>query len=273
MTTTTVGDDVQAYLRRVRERLADLPAEEREDLLADVEPSVLDSAGESDAPVALRLGPPERFADELRAAAGLPPRADAAPRRTTLRERLRSLAADPRLRAVAPLWWIAAGFLAVAWVDRDGGRPLALAGAAVLVAAAFTTVGRRPSWWVTAALALVLLADLASVASRAPTTVEVAPVVPETGLVYDGLPLDNLFAFDRRGRLLQDVRLYAENGRPIDVDRGARDPDRRVPRARGGERAFNAFPVRYFEPGTRRVARPGAGAPPAPAPLVTPRVR
>ena len=93
MTTSTVPADVAAYLRRVRERLDDLPAEEREDLLADVEPSVLESAGDSDAPVELRLGPPERFADELRAAAGLPPRSDgpSAPK-PSMRDQAREIA-------------------------------------------------------------------------------------------------------------------------------------------------------------------------------------
>jgi uncharacterized membrane protein len=63
MTTGTVSEDVKAYIAAVRARLDDLPPEEREDLLADVEPSILASAEESDAPVALRLGPPHAFAD------------------------------------------------------------------------------------------------------------------------------------------------------------------------------------------------------------------
>ena len=81
MSSGTLSHDVKAYLDAVRTRLDDLPAEERDDLLADVEPSLLDSAGESDVPVERRLGPPDSFADELRAAAGLPPRGGQRPTR------------------------------------------------------------------------------------------------------------------------------------------------------------------------------------------------
>jgi hypothetical protein len=72
--------------------------------------------------------------------------------------------------------------------------------------------------------------------------------------------VQNVYAYDRRGRLLHDVRLFDQNGNPLDV--GARaaaaDPLRRLVRTRGGRRVLNAFPIRYFEPGTRRVAHPNA---------------
>ena len=64
--TTLERPDVAAYLDAVRSRLADLPAEERDDLVADVEASLLES-GE---PPTLS---PEEFATELREAAGLAP--------------------------------------------------------------------------------------------------------------------------------------------------------------------------------------------------------
>ena len=126
MTTGTVPQDVKAYLDAVRARLDDIPAEERDDLLADVEPSILDSTEESDAPVEVRLGPPDSFADELRAAAGLPPRAeptDDAPRRG-LRERVAAADAyfttSPAtrwMRELAPLWWVLRGVVAVGLVE------------------------------------------------------------------------------------------------------------------------------------------------------------
>ncbi len=94
-----------------------------------------------------------------------------------------------------------------------------------------------------------------------------------TGLSYDGLPVTNVFAYDRRGRLVQDVRLYDARGTPLALNPDDPDRQRRVPRTASGDRAFNAFPVRYFEQGTRRVTRPRAGAPEPPPPLVTPEVR
>jgi hypothetical protein len=48
------------------------------------------------------------------------------------------------------------------------------------------------------------------------------------------------------------------NGKPLNVGRGAADPNRRPVVNREGARLFNAFPIRYFEAGTDRVAHPNA---------------
>ena len=40
-----------------------------------------------------------------------------------------------------------------------------------------------------------------------------------------------------------------------------------------GEAVLNSFPVRYFEPGTRRVANPVAGPQVTPPDVVTPSLR
>jgi len=69
--TTGLPPEVSHYLAAVREALDDLPSTERDDLLVEVEPSLLDAASESGGNVSARLGPPEEFAAELRAAAGL----------------------------------------------------------------------------------------------------------------------------------------------------------------------------------------------------------
>jgi hypothetical protein len=77
--------------------------------------------------------------------------------------------------------------------------------------------------------------------------------------MYDGTVVKNVYAYDRNGRLLHDVRLYDAHGAPLDFGRHFANPDRRRVFDRTGAEVFNAFPVRYFEPGTRRVARPNAG--------------
>jgi hypothetical protein len=115
-TTTGMPPEVTEYLAAVRSALDDLPATERDDLLAEGEPSLLDAASESEASMAARLGPPEEFAAELRAAAGLVPSTPAReePRLLVLSRRL---ARDPRLRELgrlAPIWWVARGYVAVA---------------------------------------------------------------------------------------------------------------------------------------------------------------
>lgn len=304
MTGRTVPQDVKAYLSAVRARLDDLPAEECDDLLADVEPSILESAEESDAPVELRLGPPHSFADELRAAAGLPPRADlgGGPRRRGLIERLAdagaSFATSPRtawLRDLAPLWWVFRGLVVGGLFeivyDRSvlaGPAPdsdLLLVVAVTLLAVALSVAAglRRPR-----RSSALILVNVVLVLAALPVTVQalgkakdaafndrvvVAPasgqVAPPAGLTYEGAPVVNVYAFDRRGRLLRDVRLYSQDRQPLDLGAEAEDPNRRRVRTRGGELVFNAFPIRYFEPGTKRVAKPAAGAPARPGPLTT----
>lgn len=61
------------YLERVRAALADLPADEVADIIEDVEPHLAEIDAEGDSLVD-RLGEPEVYAAELRAAAGLPSR-------------------------------------------------------------------------------------------------------------------------------------------------------------------------------------------------------
>ena len=43
------------------------------------------------------------------------------------------------------------------------------------------------------------------------------------------------------------------------VDTLQRGPNRRYLVTRRGQRLYNSFPVRYFDPGTSRVAHPNAG--------------
>jgi hypothetical protein len=92
----------------------------------------------------------------------------------------------------------------------------------------------------------------------------------QPGLRYDGVALDNVYAYDRTGRLLQDVRLYDSQGRPLDWGADFANNDRRTVTDADGKPAFNAFPVRYFEPGTNRVADPQAAPPLTPPRLTTP---
>ena len=100
-----------------------------------------------------------------------------------------------------------------------------------------------------------------------------AETIAVPGLAYDGLALDNVYAYDRAGRLLQDVRLYDQLGRPLEFGRDFANVDRRPVIDASGATVFNAYPVRYFEPGTSRVADPSAGAPPAPRKLTTKPLR
>jgi hypothetical protein len=110
-----------------------------------------------------------------------------------------------------------------------------------------------------AGLALVP-AQLGEVRSHASIQViaEPAALQPQPGLAENGVPLENIYPYDARGRLLHDVRLYDQNGTALAIGAGVPDPDRRPVFNRDGARLYNAFPIRYFDPGTDRVAHPNA---------------
>lgn len=282
------------YLDAVREELADLPEDEREELLADVA-----SSGDDDTALAARLGPPSQFARELRSAAGLQLPGAPAPRRPAPLERSRALAArvTPLARELAPLGWLVRGYVAAVaiafTVDGDWhiDRPavfflrdnvwnafwLCAICVAVSVAAgvALRLAKRRSTALVAFNIIVALgalpvagrIVDQLDSPARSSSASEegVAP-----GLAYDGRPLANVYPYDRAGRPLYDVRLYDEYGRALNVGGGAPDLDRRVPRTARGTMAFNAFPIRYFEPRSTRVADPAEGFRPRVA-LVRPK--
>src|SRR5690349_6261532 len=105
------------YLELLDAELADMPPDERADVLADVEVALGDEPGDFES-VVRRLGEPTVFAQELRAAAGLDAPtvvASRAPSQLTLVVRGidRALGSEPA-RRLAPLWWVARGYIAVA---------------------------------------------------------------------------------------------------------------------------------------------------------------
>ena len=301
MSTTETGlpPNVDVYLAALRAELADLAPEERDDLLSEVEPSLLEAAAEGDEPSAARLGSPADFAADLRASAGQPPAPRARAARTGLRGSLSRLLrrSVPMLRELAPAWWAARAYIAVGllaltidvdWSARHPFLPRFGSGAATALMLALVLAGsfalglrirragpraRRAAL----ALDLALLVAAVPVIDRAADTPVVVPSgfvitqseAPAGGLVFEGAAVENIYAYDRAGRLLHDVRLYDNFGRPLALMPGAGDPNRRQIVERGGARAFNAFPIRYYEPGTRRVARPDAAPNIEPKPLKT----
>jgi hypothetical protein len=284
--TTAVPPEVSEYLAAVRAALDDLPATERDDLLAEVEPSLLDAASETGGNVSARLGPAEDFAAELRSAAGL----QVTPRRTGPEPRLlvaaRRLARDPRVRELgrlAPIWWVVRGYVAVAviallagaaWSSRYFFLPhvgTGWLGFVVVLAAIVLSVwiglrtkgSNRLAWLVNVVLLAAAVPVLVHFQHRQVPVrvVEVTRYVPNQGLTLNGVPVANIYPFSRNGRLLHDVLLYTGAGVPIDAGGASIDPQRRVLRTTSGKQIFNAYPIRYFDPGTGVVSHPGAAPP------------
>jgi hypothetical protein len=266
MTATATPTEVNRYLDEVRAHLADLPVEERDDLLDDLAVHLEEVAAESDGPLERALGSPAAFAAELRASAGLASREEHGTSDGgvgALRQRLarwQGLAADSEparwvralLPQLAPGWWVLRGYLAVVVVSVMGGEhhfpffPVpSLFGSAVLGLAAIAVAvvasvrlgrhhgdERRPRW-VIALDALVVLGTLFAVGvirdHLGPQYVysEVAP-----GTFFsqpDGSQITNLFAYDENGELLEGVLLYDQDGRPVAIGEGDAYSDSGVP--------------------------------------------
>jgi hypothetical protein len=299
--TDDTSAEVEAYLAAVRATLSDLPPAERDDLLAEVESSLREAADDTGS-IGTRLGSPAEFAAELRTAAGLHALpADASPPKWT--ERLGRLRSHPRAMAarrlafeLAPVWWVARGYVFVAGVAALAGSswstryPLvprlgnAEWGVTALVVAAIASVaaglrtrhahgGVRHAAIAANVLCVALLIPVAAQlgdGARGTTIVEVVrePFAPP-GLAYNGAPVQNIYPYDLHGKLLHDVLLYDGAGNPIEVTSGVPDPNRRVLKTSSNTDVFNSFPIRYYEPGTVRVAHPNA-APRVEPPLILP---
>ncbi len=133
---------VADYVAAVRHELRDLPREVADDLVDGLDADLADAAAESATPLADRLGPPERYAAELRDAAGLAPRSPGPRGWGAPWQSPREAWADDLTRVRGDL------ARAVARLRSEPWWPEAAATAAAL----------RPAWWVARAwVALVLL--------------------------------------------------------------------------------------------------------------------
>jgi hypothetical protein len=124
-----------------------------------------------------------------------------------------------------------------------------------------------------AVLAVPVYAEAHDWLKNRPVLVSAEEPVTLPGLANDGVSVENVYPYSRDGRLLLDVLLFDENGAPLYIrpgTDGAGDPQRRVLRTRDGSVVFNSYPIRYYEPGTRAVARPYAGPPVDWSPISTP---
>ncbi len=304
MTTTTgLPPELEAYLAAVRTTLADLAPEERDDLLGELQAALLEAAGEGDGPIAARLGPPEEFAAELRASAGLdpaPPPDPAQDGRRDWRADLRRVA-EPLRRVgheLAPIWWVGRAYLLVAalavagtfeWSFRQPALPrisntgvtiTVLAVAAVvsvllgLLVRRAGPVARAVSTAFDVLILLLAIPVLSHIVDAEPyqlppQVIEVPSAQPD-GLSFFGGPVTNIYAYDRQGQPLYDVRLFDQNGAPLDVYQDAKDPLRRAVFDERGVLLLNTFPIRFYDPGTETVSDPAAAPPVDTTPIQTP---
>ncbi len=308
MTTTGTSArsrEAQTYLDGVGAALADLPDEERAELLDELAAHVDELTAESDAPLETRLGTPADYAAELRASAGLPPAG--APRRPfgRLRTGVQRWSARREvavirdfLTSLQPAWWVLRGWVvgAVAahlttsspWDFSLLVFPGGFVGFWGTLAAVIVSVqmgrGRIALPWrrwrevlvavnIGAALAVIpVLLSLSTIVQSAAyvsegVAQEYVEVPPVAGVYANGTQVWNIYAYDAAGQLLHDVRLYDQDGAPLALGLSF-DSTKKQTLDSGGQPVDNAFPYRYLDPVTGEVADPDAGPPITAPPLL-----
>lgn len=228
---TTTRSDVRAYVARVRVALSDLPDNDADELTQGMEADLAELAAESQS-LRSRLGTPETYADDLRAAAGLPPRAPAAQggalglRLAHWSERRNTLMAQPWARDLRSVGWAVRGVV-VFWVVAlvFGISSSNLLGWALGAALSFW-VGRATRNWkdgargllvtvnlVIALVGLILLPSHYDESIREPEF-SGSPAAVE-GLAVNGEPVTGIVVYDSSGRRIEQPRAFDQNGIPL----------------------------------------------------------
>lgn len=230
--TASTTTDVAAYLARVRAALADLPAGDQDELLADLESHLTEVAGEQgEGTLESRLGPPEEYAAELRTAAGLPARSSVDSPGAA--RRVRELADRPWVRSTVdflpelqPGWWVLRGVLAALLPTLLLGLGVAYVLLLGIVAVPLSVwlgrrgrADRRLRWAGIAASAVAVAAGLVLLGSVGQAGLDPAPGVEYLpGPDYGGLGgVTNIYPYSADGKPLTDVLLYDQDGRPVAV--------------------------------------------------------
>ena len=298
-TATSLSQEVLRYAAGVRAELADLTPAQRDDLLEDLEDHLSEVAAELDEPLQSRLGPPEVYAAELRASAGIAP---AMPQPRDATSRMRQFWDSSVVRSVRgflvelqPAWWVLRGLLLAivlaAIFGPFAGFVFGIAAVVVSVLLGRRTRGRRGPWalsiLVNVIAVIALLASGFAASGGGSYTVVEEPygsIGPAPGSLAheDGTPITNIFPYDAQGQPLSGVRLYDQNGRPItNVSNYGEDGeviDRTYPVEPNGLRVRNAYPqeltiVDEFGGPPTRIPAPVPPVPPltpTPTPTSTP---
>lgn len=258
MTTSTVTPEIAEFAQGVRAALADLPAEEVDDLTEGLEADLAEAYAED---LQRELPDPAAYATELRAAAGLPMRtkgpksgllsgltqgwkdtkADLA---IAIRRNPALASALDFLEAIRPIWWITRAWLA-AWIvaaffGMERGYWFDGAWWLVLVALVIISVQwGRGRWHGAGVPALIAIGNVVAVAILLPV-LAIAPGqgqshdygvgfedglrategdVSTEGLSFNGQPLENVYAYDAKGRPLSNVQLFDVDGKPLEPNR------------------------------------------------------
>nr|MDT0657918.1 hypothetical protein [Micromonospora sp. DSM 115978] len=248
--TVTRDEEITRYVERVRRELADLPPALRDELLEDLPEHLTEVAAEFDGPLTDRIGTPEAYAADLRAAAGATPGRPApnldqriAAAVAGVRARLQTVdtkigptigyaKASEFLRLLRPAWWVLRGYLVALLISTvtsvspglvprvDDSHTLGLLVLAGCLVASIW-LGRRtpnlrrwPRLGVHAGTLVVLIFALIAL-------VDLEDRASSDGYYYEPAYSDpyshiqDVYVYDSEGRLLEGVRLFDQTGTPI----------------------------------------------------------
>lgn len=273
----TIDNEIRSYIEAVEQHLDDLPEGERRELLEDLSDHLREVAAEGEGTLEDRIGPPEKYAAELRVSAGLSDR-DAS-RWSSVRGLVGRVSAVREIGVVKgiadflpqlrPAWWVLRGYLAILAIDAflfvpngtsalivpipyfNGSQGLGLIaiGLAIWASVALgrrSQGDRRAGYMNSAATVAVLLLVM--------TTSPFEPDYNYVGVEYaettymewlhhkDGAAISNICAYDSKLRPLDRVLLYDQDGRPIDNHAPPEWADETIPGAELERGLGNAYP-------------------------------
>lgn len=284
---TALGSvEAEDYCAAVRAALTDLPASQRDELTEDLPDHLMEVLAEGEGSLIERLGRPEQYAADLRAAAGLET-ADEADRpredlltvgRRWLRradERLGRTVGASRLSEqlvpLAPAWWVVRGWIVAQWLANRGdwqgivpgvgdsrNAPLGL-GLVLVCVVASVWAGFRlrgaPSWARAASAVISVIVALWAIVVLAGNS-----QTGGSGGGYVAPPVDNgitdLYVYDQSGNLVPHARIFDQNGNPVDMGQPCYD-------ANGNQIGVTSVNGDYSYP----LCQSPVGGPAAPGPL------
>lgn len=242
----SLDERIRAFAAAVRGHLDDLPGEDAEDITVGLVADLTEKAADNDG--AIDLDDPAGYAEELRGAAGLPPRSDKKVRHplgTRVRSRLGALATDIHssrfgawmldlLIALRPVWWVLRAaaiygvLLAITGQGYGSYWPRSLPGWGLLAALTLVSVQWGRGRWLPKNALRHMRTIVSIVAAVALPFVFVWMVstqteyidegyYPPSGLLLDGVQVGNIFVYDAEGKPLQDVQLFTGKGTPLNL--------------------------------------------------------
>ncbi len=293
MTTSTIAPQITAFATAVRTALADLTDEERDDLTEGLEADLAEAYAED---LTNTLPDPVEYATELRLAAGLPVREEKRESllaaldqgwKRTREDLVNVIRRNPALAAawgfldsLRPMWWVMRAWVASwglsAFFGSEAGF-LPTSGLWWVVLAVAVTISvqwGRGRWGFRGLPVIVMIGNVIAAALVLPAVaiandwqrnVEYAYYDNGpgdlTGVYLNGEQITNIFPYDREGKLLQDVRLFDQDGKPLATAvqgaDGCIDPDCNevglwVPSVNeNGVTAFNGYPMRMAAEGEK----------------------